>query len=425
MPRERTAVASSSRHHDASQMPPPTSYSYEPLEWPLKAQSKIHLQQVKQLPEFKELEELLRVAGTTLAECALEVNEIAALRKEASTKLKNGQEPDEDVDEFMKTAEEASAQIEKSVRATIDEMRDVHNITEALKRMEEIHVQGRQAHLIQVRQAAQVGGTINVDDEEDEDMADITQPGATSQDVPGPGPGPKLVFDEALKAERQKYELISMHNRYAKIPAYIEFKRWEWEGKHAALNDEDRPDVPHSRHWFPERGAPAPGTAPAADDSDDDVQMLKTTLSTKCPLTFSEIKVAISNNQCQHVYEESAMKEYIKNAIRPASRNVAAVHGAQCPVVGCNKTITLSDLYFDKLMQRKIERVREARKREGTSTSRARERAQVIDDDDVFGAVDEDEDDEEEENDDDDDIDMPDASVASRRAKREPQSSRP
>jgi len=426
MSRDRgSTAAASSRYRDAASMVPPTAQSYEPLEYPLNAQNKINLQQITVLNEFTELERLLKEAATTLNECVLEINEIAAHRK-----AKSSQNLDQSGEEFMKTVEDTSAQVEKSVRATIDEMREVQNLREALKAAAEVHVRGGQNRFIQAR-TTQNSGTIRIEDDEDEDEdedMDITQAGEAAEETTGPGPGPKPIFDEALKAERQKYELISMHNRYAEMPQYIDFKRHEWDGKHAHLGDEEAPDLPNARLWFTDRGSPAPGVAPDADDSDDDIQTLKVKLSTKCPLTLMEMKVPTCNRKCQHVYEEEAIKQHIKAVTRPSGRGQPVAVGADCPVSGCNKIIAYSDLYFDKLITRKIERVRAAREQEGSSTARNRSRAQEIDDDDGFDVVEDEEDGEDGEEDDDEeeegDTEMADVSTSTIAAKREPRSSR-
>lgn len=393
----------------------PLAAPYEPLVYPLSAAQRTDLSKLRHEPDLANLDALLKAAAATLGDCALEINELASLRKDLSTNSAAVEREDEGADSFQEKVDTVSKELEKAVRVTIDEMRSVQDMSKALREANDVHLLGAQRHTVQSRQAAQVGGTINVDDEDDD--VEITQAGGAAAPAvgPGPGPGPKVIFEEALKAEKEKYDLISNHNRYSEMAPYINFKRSEWEGKHAHIPDDEQPDLPSAKHWFTEAGAPGPGTVP--DDSDDDLQTLRATLSTKCPLTYGEIVTPASNHQCKHIFEDSAIRDLIKQTNVPV-RGRPQGESVDCPVPGCSKKIYASDLFFDKFIARKIERVRAARSAEGGST--ARNRGNVVDldndneEDDGFDDVDEEE----------GDVSTQNAAASSRREKMEPRSSR-
>ena len=99
--------------------------------------------------------------------------------------------------------------------------------------------------------------------------------------------------------------------------------------------------VPAPRTWFAEDNEN--DTAPEGSDqgdSDDDVVIESATLSLKCPLTLQILKEPYSNNKCKHVYEKSAIWDYInRNGVAYAATQGQAGRGpkqVRCVEVGCD-----------------------------------------------------------------------------------------
>lgn len=131
-----------------------------------------------------------------------------------------------------------------------------------------------------------------------------TLPGATEQDEDEEGDtttnnAPAESTLEKFKARRveamESWTSKSLFDRYAGDKHYAEFKSLEYEGLHG---DEDD-NAPPSTKWF-ESEEPAPGTATqgAADESDDDIMVARTKISTKCPLTLQEFKEPVVSTEC-------------------------------------------------------------------------------------------------------------------------------
>jgi hypothetical protein len=168
-----------------------------------------------------------------------------------------------------------------------------------------------------------------------------TLPGATErEDTPlddadgGEGPAANILGN--FKARRQQdldsWTVQSLYDRYAMDKGYADFRQQEFEG----YNDDEEQDPPSPEKWF-ETEEPAPGTATqgAADESDDDVQIARAKISTKCPLTLQEFKDPVMSTVCKHTFEKSAIDEMIGRRAQ-----------VQCPVGGCPNVRTLVLSHF-------------------------------------------------------------------------------
>lgn len=87
----------------------------------------------------------------------------------------------------------------------------------------------------------------------------------------------------------------------------------------------------------------------ASDDdntmADDDVIVETTLQPTVCPLTQSTFVAPVSNPDCGHTYS--------RDAIRQMAGGRASI---PCPVMGCNRTVTISRLQANLEMERRINR---------------------------------------------------------------------
>jgi hypothetical protein len=176
-------------------------------------------------------------------------------------------------------------------------------------------------------------------------------------------------FKAIRRQEEDVWTSKSLHDRYASDRGYAEFKAMEFEGYH----DDEQEDAPGPETWFATE-EPAPGTATqgAADDSDDDVQIARAKISTKCPLTLQEFKVPVMSTKCKHTFEKSAIEEMIGRRLQ-----------VQCPCGGCpnvrsplsylpshfyhlltrRKFITRAQLEPNDKLLRKIRRIQQSRNR--------------------------------------------------------------
>jgi E3 SUMO-protein ligase NSE2 len=198
-----------------------------------------------------------------------------------------------------------------------------------------------------------------------DDVIDDEEPNNTqleqSQAAVDPDSAPSARFNTLLSNARDDYQMKSLRIRYSEHPDYVSFKHSTYVARHGP-----EAEVPHASTWFNDgRASPAPGTA-AADggaESDDDLQMIRVKFSTKCPLTLTEMQHPMSSKVCKHVFEKSAIENYI-TTVEPGHRGPRNVK--TCPVAGCERKIRLADLEEDPIMVRRIRRIQAAREKEQT-----------------------------------------------------------
>ncbi|OMH84904.1 E3 SUMO-protein ligase NSE2 [Zancudomyces culisetae] len=82
------------------------------------------------------------------------------------------------------------------------------------------------------------------------------------------------------------------------------------------------------------------------DEDDEDLVVADTTVVLHCPLTTNYLESPMTSKFCGHSYSKRAIVEYLCNSKK------------QCPVVGCVHTISVKDLYENKKLERRIERIR-------------------------------------------------------------------
>lgn len=145
--------------------------------------------------------------------------------------------------------------------------------------------------------------------------------------------------------KRQEYEATPHYQRYALDNDYISFKKLWHDG--AAGND--GPPLPDASRWFRSDGTPVmklagtrgPAYADAEadadqeddeEDADEDVAVAREVLSLNCPLTLRPLQEPYGNRKCNHTFEKSAIRDYLKSGPGPM----------QCPQTGCNEVIMLS-----------------------------------------------------------------------------------
>ena len=156
---------------------------------------------------------------------------------------------------------------------------------------------------------------------EAEDESDHTPPPSTIDSL-----------RELRARKKAEYEAIPNYERYARHNDYVSFKKLWHDG---ATGDDGTP-LPDASKWFRADGTPVmsagvQGAAAADDDeepeeSDEDVAVSREVLSLKCPLTLRPMEEPLTNKQCKHTFERSAIIDYLSDA--PAK---------QCPQTGCSQ----------------------------------------------------------------------------------------
>lgn len=86
------------------------------------------------------------------------------------------------------------------------------------------------------------------------------------------------------------------------------------------------------------------------DDDDDDVQVISANQSVRCPLTFCVMKEPVRSIVCGHVFERSAVFQYIANE----GRKVSSTNAIICPVFGCSNYMTTNCFRTDSNLMRQI-----------------------------------------------------------------------
>jgi E3 SUMO-protein ligase NSE2 len=329
---------------------PSTLPSYEPLRHPLK-QGGINaldkLQRQNANTNFKYLEEQLRSAIAVLTECAEEINELAAERREDTNRSSDNDDGAQDLDGKVNAL---TMRMDEHVRKSIDSMQDVSEMKTAM------------ANLITTSRAAMANQSISrrrSGENTEDDGADNTQ--IEQSQLPDPESAPSVFFDKNITTARDLYQLQSLRIRYSEHNDYKAFKTAVFEAQHG-LDAE----MPHPSTWFDDnRASPAPGTSLEGGDvqSDDDLQTIRVKISTKCPLSLKEMENPVKNKSCTHVFEKSAIEAYIKETDR-SSRGPKNVK--TCPFLGCEQKIKLTDLFVDDVLVRKIQRIQRAREKEQT-----------------------------------------------------------
>jgi len=338
--RESTAGPSSSQYPPVSRAELPL---YEHLKYPLGGEAKLKLSHLVNSAELTGANKIIEQAIKALGDAAATINELSAQRTAKNKAKADGTMVDEEASAYAEDVERMTNRMEIQIRKVIDDKQGIADIKSTLEKLREQNpVTGQSNRRIPSTQAST----------DATQSFDVTQPGATNPN--GVATGPSIIFENELTTRQETYQDLSLSMRYSKHNDYVQFRNLIHDAKHA--EDEAPPALPPANTWFRAQGSPVPGTALAADDSDDDIQMMQVKISTKCPLTLKEMANPIRNSQCSHSFDTEAIRSYITTARRGNSK-------VQCPVPGCSASLGLSDLREDNAFTKKIRRLQEQRKR--------------------------------------------------------------
>ncbi|KAK4201068.1 zinc-finger of the MIZ type in Nse subunit-domain-containing protein [Triangularia verruculosa] len=265
-------------------------------------------------------------------------------------------ELEEHVAELEATVGELTDRSEKALRRVIDcraELEDMQSVLESV--LGTVRAQQPRPEPKPKKEKRQQRNAVNDDDDdEDEDDADDDEEMEENEDV-SQIVGIVDALKEARKAKIAEYSRLSAYDRYAVNNDYIPFKR-TW---HDAMHPDNEIPLPDPSTWFDEHGNPVKGAGGAEED--DELVVEREIVDLKCPLSLQTFKAPYSNHKCKHTFEKDAIMDFIRTSGGKA----------QCPVPGCSKELTITDLYPDDVMLRKMKRLAEASRRNVDATSDA------------------------------------------------------
>jgi SUMO ligase MMS21 Smc5/6 complex component len=121
------------------------------------------------------------------------------------------------------------------------------------------------------------------------------------------------------------------------------------EGNSIAVDDE--PIVKKCRKALGEKESKKKSRQSSAEDDDDDDELevmdsSNTGERLKCPITMKLLTNPVKSNICEHVYDEAAIRDYIRKSAGKAL----------CPIPGCNRKISLDQLEKDPVTEIKVKR---------------------------------------------------------------------
>lgn len=317
-----------------------------------------------------ELERALKL----LAECAADINDISAERalhadrrlqkRQAAAAAGGGDDDvaadvsDDEWSEFKSNVETMTARMEESVRKAIDGRKAAEDMARVMQGIRETCTSESNAARYQQEMRAAARGTGR--------SQRLGHPDEESDDEASPPPRRQFssashLFAEKTTAAAQTYMRLPLRTRYADHNDYIQFKQHVWSAQHPG---DDAP-LPAHHTWFEDSGSPAAGTAGngaarGQDDSDDDVEVLRGTISTRCPITLLEFKDPVTSKTCRHTFEKDAILSMMPTAPVGRGRRGFPVP-LKCPVGGCEKTFVKEDLHRDEALVRKIRQIQAAR----------------------------------------------------------------
>jgi hypothetical protein len=338
----------------AGNAPPP----YEKPSFPLNPAALRAIEQLTRTHKLNKLDSDLLEAQAALSTTAGDINdrlyqkELAAKKRKTQNEQSSSADPEAEdeiernLEEFRSKVEKMTQRMDESMRKMIDAQHSVQAIKESIGATS--------------TDAATQASTQQARTQQYEDFQP-TDPAAGTQDLPTP----IEAFRSKTEDAKTRYQANSLTARYAENNNYRDFRRVVHDARHP----EGDVQLPHHSEWFEEGRAPAPGMTGGArrnedaEDSDDDIAVQRTVISTTCPLTLAEFKDPLTSKKCPHSFEAQAILSLIRRSgTREGGRGSVQVH--QCPVGGCSKMLSTEDLHKDAVLIRQIKRLQRARELE-------------------------------------------------------------
>ncbi|KAL2861480.1 zinc-finger of the MIZ type in Nse subunit-domain-containing protein [Aspergillus pseudodeflectus] len=185
-------------------------------------------------------------------------------------------------------------------------------------------------------------------------------------------------LEERMAKDQEKWEDLSLTERYSENNSYIGFYRIIHEAKHPG---DDPPPVPHASTWFSHLEDPNARSAKRRNSSSaltrrntrqqrqrnastdsDDLAIERERISLKCPLTLLLFKDPVTSTKCPHSFERAAITDMILRSgmtiPAPAESGSGGrprrARAVKCPV--CSEVLTANDLREDLVLLRRVRR---------------------------------------------------------------------
>ncbi|PVU91359.1 hypothetical protein BB561_004426 [Smittium simulii] len=129
-------------------------------------------------------------------------------------------------------------------------------------------------------------------------------------------------FKEIINKNKLNYDNASDIIKYGDSQKYKEFKTQVWE--------------------ITNPGEPMPSIF--EEDEDEDIIIASSTVGFKCPLTTMYLVEPMTSKKCNHNYSKSSITEFLRRETKP------------CPVTGCGASVSMSDLYENKILDNRVQR---------------------------------------------------------------------
>ncbi|KAF7191333.1 E3 SUMO-protein ligase nse2 [Pseudocercospora fuligena] len=346
---------------------------YQSPAFPLSPAAQRALSSLLQKHSTRRFEEHINSAQTELSTVVGDIYDALNTKRQATTKRRqrfdDGREDDEDglktreaqLDRLQEKAKQMHERMEEQMRKLVDAKAGVESMREAVGAAERDARENATTQASTQQGRALRNRRVDRDEDDEDDNEDEEMPDFTPTDPAGgtqPPTAPKDAFKKHLETSQLRWQGQSLTDRYASNKEYADFKRVLHDGLYP---DDDVELAPPDR-WFDEGGRPAPGTTTRTqneDDSDDDIAVERTTISTRCPLTLRELDTPWTSKKCPHTFEKDAIMNMINGSTLTNAQRQKYV---QCPCGGCQQQLTKNDVGKDPVMTRKIKRIQAARR---------------------------------------------------------------
>ncbi|GAD97549.1 chromosomal organization and DNA repair protein Mms21 [Paecilomyces variotii No. 5] len=403
------------RHRDSQRAQSsrvPTMPEYQPLSAPLNPKGQRALAALLQSQSFRHLNGHLQHASEKLTDTAGEVNDRlteaqrgyqrrqqrkmearAAREDQDDTNPDQEEEEDEEAQKLAEKEEkvkEITARLEEKMREVVDAEVKLEGLTNVLGDLAREAEAAEAANAIRTR--TRRGARRRNPDEMDEDDEDDEDYEASPERETGEGDKPpSQQLQDKLAENTEKWEGLSLTQRYTNNNDYVGFYRIVHDAKHPG---DDIPPPPHPSTWFSHledpnavaRGISSPArrtrrarNRSASPAGSEDIAIERERISLKCPLTLLTFRDPVTSAKCPHSFERQAIEDMIAHSStteavpsRDGSRP-RRVRSVKCPV--CSVSLTLQDLRPDAVLLRRVRRAeREAESEDESDDDEAERR---------------------------------------------------
>ncbi|KAJ9376118.1 hypothetical protein DTO063F5_8961 [Paecilomyces variotii] len=402
-----------SQHAQSSRAP--TMPEYQPLSAPLNPKGQHALAALLQSQSFRHLKTHLKHASLKLTDTAGEANDRLTeaqqrfqrrqqqRRREAQAAREgqedanegdgNQEEDDEESQELAQKEEkvkEITAQLEEKMREVVDAEVKLEGLTSVLGDLAREAEAAEAANAIRTR-TRRGGRRRNPDEMDEDDEEDQDYEASPERELGGDDKPPSQQLQQKLAENTEKWEGLSLTQRYSTNNDYVGFYRIVHDAKHPG---DDIPPLPHPSTWFSHledpstaaRGASSPArrtrrgrNRSASPAGSEDIAIERERISLRCPLTLLTFKDPVTSTKCPHSFERQAIEDMIAHS--PTTEAVPSRDGSRprrvrcvkCPV--CSVTLTLQDLRPDPVLLRRVRRAeREAESEDESDEDEAERR---------------------------------------------------